>query len=36
MWFSVTGLPVSRPWKIGLRRWVIAVMRATGFCDGRV
>ena len=35
MWFSVTGLPVSRPWKIGLRRWVIAVMRATGLCDGR-
>ena len=30
MWFSVTGLPVSRPWKIGLLRWVIAVMRATG------
>ena len=31
MWFSVTGLPVSRPWKIGCLRCVIAVMVATGF-----
>jgi hypothetical protein len=32
----VIGFPVSRPWKIGFLRWVMAVMRATGFCDGRV
>ena len=28
MWFSVTGLPVSSPWKIGFLRCVMAVMRA--------
>ena len=36
MWFSVTGLPVSRPWKIGFLRCVIAVTRATGFSEAGV
>src|SRR4029078_1884087 len=36
MWFSVIGLPVSRPWKIGFVRWVIAVIVATGLSDAGV
>ena len=35
MWFSVTGLPVSRPWKIGFLRCVIAVMRRDRLLRGR-
>ena len=36
MWFSVTGLPVSRPWKIGFLRCVMAVIFATGLSEGGV
>jgi len=31
----VTGLPVSRPWKIGLRRWVMAGNAADRLQRGR-